>query len=401
MATQPGSSKERTRALILATVAFALTFSFWGLISALAPRFREMYHLSEVQTSILIAVPVLLGSLGRIPMGILADRFGGRIVFSSLLIYCLVPAIGISLTGSYGALLGWAFLLGCAGSSFSIGIVFVSRWFSADRQGMALGIYGSGNIGQSFAVFGAPAIVAAAGGQWRLPFWIFGGAAAAFGVLFLIAARDSASRARPRKLSEYFRLLRSQPLAWVLSLFYFLTFGGFVALGIYLPVLLRDIFHLSMTDAGARVAGFVLVATGMRPVGGWLADRRGGAQVLTFSFAALALMALALTSARMPAFTVGALGSAALLGLSNGAVFKLVPQFFPAETGTVTGLVGAAGGLGGFFPPLVLGVLKSETGSYSLGFVLLSAFALLCLAVNYVLFLRGNSPHSSRANLLQ
>jgi MFS transporter, NNP family, nitrate/nitrite transporter len=374
-------------ALLLSTIAFAISFSVWGLVGSLAPKFREMYHLSAWQTSLLIAVPVLLGSVGRIPMGILADKFGGRIVFGLLLCFCVIPAVGVSSTGSYSSLIGWGLLIGFAGTSFSVGVAFASKWFPAKYQGTALGIYGMGNIGQSVAVFGAPAIVAATG-DWRVPFWIYGAVAGVFGLVFLLLARNAPVKAQPKKVREYLVILKREPIAWVLSLFYFLTFGGFVALSIYLPTLLKDIFSLTPTDAGARVAGFVIVATGMRPVGGWLADRFGGSQVLALVLGLIALMSIGLTSTSMALFTIGALGTAALLGLGNGAVFKLVPEYFPRETGTVTGLVGAAGGLGGFFPPLVLGVIRGQTGSYTLGFVFLSGFALVCAAVNYFVFLR-------------
>lgn len=375
------------RALALSTIAFTISFAVWGMIGALAPRFREMYHLSPVQTSLLIAIPVILGSVGRLPMGILADKFGGRIVFGSLLLYSLIPAVGVSLTHSYLSLVTWSFFLGFAGTSFSIGIAFTSRWFRPEQQGTALGLYGMGNIGQSVAVFGAPVLILAFS-DWRMPFWIFGTVAAVFGLLFLLLARNAPTRPQPKKFGEYFGVFGREPLAWVLSLFYFLTFGGFVALSIYLPTLLKDTFGLRPTDAGARVAGFVILATLMRPVGGWLADRYGGALVLLLVFAMIAVISLGLTSTGMLLFTLGALGTAAALGLGNGAVFKLVPQYFPKETGTVTGLVGAFGGLGGFFPPLVLGVIKNATGAYTLGFVFLAAFALGCLAVNYFVFLR-------------
>jgi NNP family nitrate/nitrite transporter-like MFS transporter len=268
-----------------------------------------------------------------------------------------------------------------------VGVAFTSKWFKPAEQGTALGVYGMGNIGQSIAVFGAPLIVAGVS-DWRAPFWIFGAASGVFGVVFLLLARNAPVRIQPKTTGEYLGVLKREPLAWVLSIFYFLTFGGFVALGIYLPTLLKDLFQLSATDAGARVAGFVVVATLMRPVGGWLADRYGGAQVLAAALALIAFLALGLTSGSMLVFTVGALGSAAMLGLGNGAVFRLVPEYFPRETGTVTGLVGAAGGLGGFFPPLVLGMIRSGTGSYALGFVLLSCFALLCLTLCYLVFLR-------------
>ena len=380
-------SSDMKRALALATIGFAITFAVWGMIAALAPKFVEMYHLSFVQKAVLIAIPVLLGSVGRLPMGILADKYGGRIVFGLLLLFCLIPAIGASLTNSYASLVAWGFVIGCAGTSFSIGIAFTSKWFRAEQQGTALGVYGMGNIGQSIAVFGAPALVAFTG-DWRIPFWIFGTLAAVFGVVFLLLARNAPVRTEPKKFHEYFGIFKHEPLAWVLSLFYFLTFGGFVALGIYLPTLLKDIFGLTPTDAGARVAGFVILATIMRPVGGWLADRYGGALILILVFAMIAVLSLGLTSTGMLLFTVGALGTAAALGLGNGAVFKLVPQYFPKEIGTVTGLVGAFGGLGGFFPPLVLGVIRNATGAYTLGFVFLAVFALGCLAVNYLVFLR-------------
>ena len=375
------------RTLALSTIAFAVTFAVWGMVSALAPKFVELYQLSFVQKSVLIAIPVLLGSIGRLPMGILADKFGGRVVFGLLLIFCLVPAIGASFTSTYGSLIAWGFVIGCAGTSFSVGVALVSKWFPASQQGTALGIYGMGNIGQSVAVFGAPALVAATG-DWRIPFWIFGILSASFGVLFLLFARNAPVKSAPKKFHEYFAIFKREPLAWILSLFYFLTFGGFVALGIYLPTFLKDIFGLRPTDAGARVAGFVILATIMRPIGGWLSDRYGGARVLMPVFVAIAVLSLGMSSSTMLVFTIGALGTAAALGLGNGAVFKLVPEYFSKDTGTVTGLVGAFGGLGGFFPPLAVGFIRSQTGSYTLGFVLLAAFALICFAVNYFVFIR-------------
>jgi NNP family nitrate/nitrite transporter-like MFS transporter len=329
----------------------------------------------------------------------LADRFGGRRIFGLLLCFCLIPAVGASFSHSYAALIAWGLLLGFAGMSFSVGVSFTSKWFPAGQQGTALGIYGMGNIGQSIAVFGAPALVAATG-NWRLPFWVFGAAAGIFGLAFLVLARNAAAQAPPKKMGEYLRILKREPLAWLLSMFYFLTFGGFVALSIYLPTLLKDLFSLSLTDAGARVAGFVIVATGMRPIGGWLADKYGGAFVLLLVFfSGLAVLSLGLTSSGMMMFTIGALGCAALLGAGNGAVFKLVPEYFPRETGTVTGLAGAAGGLGGFFPPLVLGMIKGQTGSYALGFVFLACFAALCWVLNYFIFLRrGEAEEASLLN---
>lgn len=387
---RPGAA----RALFLSTTAFAVSFAVWGLISALAPTFAQTYGLSAKMKSLMIAVPVLLGSLGRIPAGMLADRFGGRRVFAALLMITALPAVAIGFSTSYAQLIWLGLFLGLAGSSFAIGVGFTSRWFAPEKQGTALGIYGMGNIGQSVAVFGAP-VLALQLGSWRPVFYIFAAASLVWGLVFYTFARDAATQTRPRTLAENLGVLRRSPDAWVLSLFYFVTFGGFVAFSIYLPTLLKDQFGLTATDAGARTAVFVLLATLMRPVGGLLADRFGGARVLMFVFAAVAALGLLMGCAWMPTFTIGALGGAAALGLGNGAVFKLVPQYFPKETGTVTGLVGAFGGLGGFFPPLVLGVIRDATGGYALGFVFLAVFALTCLAVNYFALLRRSKGENA------
>ena len=381
---KPGAA----RALFFATTAFAVSFAVWGLIAALAPLFTELYKLSATEKSLLIAIPVLLGSIGRIFAGMAADRFGGRVVFSALLIFSAIPAIAIGFSTSYTQLLIFGLLLGVAGTTFPVGVGFASKWFSKEKQGTALGIYGAGNIGQSIAVFFAP-VLALQFGDWRTVFFVFAAMTLVWGIVFYMFAKDAAVTAKPKTLFEIFSIFKTSKIAWVLSLFYFLTFGGFVALALYLPTFLREIFSLSATDAGARTAGFVLLATAMRPVGGILADKIGGAKVLIFVFAAIAVLSLLLSFASIVPFTIGALGCAAALGLGNGAVFKLVPQYFPNDTATVTGLVGAFGGLGGFFPPLELGFVKDATGTYTVGFVLLSLFAVVCLIINYFTFLRG------------
>ncbi|HET9372615.1 MAG TPA: MFS transporter, partial [Vicinamibacterales bacterium] len=322
-------------------------------MGGLAPVFANLYQLNASQTALLVAIPVLLGSIARLPMGMLTDRFGGRGVFTALLLFSAGAAAALPLAGSYQALLACAFFLGMAGSSFAIGAAFVSRWTAADRQGTALGVYGLGTIGQSIAVFAGPVVAAAFG--WEM---VFRGTAVlliVWATVFAAFARNPVHAARPPGFGAMVAVLRRSPVAWLLGAFYFLTFGGFVAFSIYLPTLLRTQFGLSPADAGFRAAGFVVLATLMRPVGGSLADRIGGAQVLSWVFGGIAIFSLLLSWSAMVPFTVGALSCAVLMGLGNGAVFKLVPDHFPRDTGTVTGLVGAMGGLGGFFPPLVLG----------------------------------------------
>jgi len=363
-----------TRALVLAVISFTVSFAAWGLVGGLASVFTEIYALTGSQTALLVAVPVLLGSLARLPMGMLTDRFGGRLVFSLLLAASAAAAWLVPLTGSYRALVASAFFLGIAGSSFAVGAAFVSRWTPPERQGTALGVYGLGTLGQSLAVFGGPVIAAALG--WKTVFYATGALLFAWAAVYGAVARNPPRAAAPAGVGAMIALLRRSPVAWLLGGFYFLTFGGFVAFSIYLPTLLRSQFGLTPADAGFRAAGYVVLATAMRPVGGWLADRIGGAQVLSWVFTGTALFALLLAWPAMIPFTIGALGCATLMGLGNGAVFKLVPERFPRDTGTVTGLVGALGGLGGFFPPLLLGVFRDNLGVTWPGFALLSATAL-------------------------
>ena len=373
-----------TRPLVLATISFTLSFAAWGVIGGLAPVFASLYGLTASQTALLVAVPVLLGSLARLPMGMITDRFGGRVVFTALLVFSSAAAYLVPLTHSYQVLLIAAFLIGMAGSSFAVGAAFVSGWTTAARQGTALGIYGLGTMGQSLAVFVGPAVAARFG--WEAVFRGISGLLLAWAIVYVALARNPLRTGRPSTIAAMTTVLRRAPTAWLLGAFYFLTFGGFVAFSIYLPTLLRAQFGLEPADAGFRAAGFVVLATLMRPVGGWLADRIGGAQVLSWVFGGVALFALLLTWPSTVPFTVGALACAMLMGLGNGAVFKLVPEHFPKDTGTVTGLVGALGGLGGFFPPLLLGMFRDAIGAIWPGFVLLSAAALALRTANEHIF---------------
>lgn len=370
--------------LALGTGAFGLCFAVFGSLSAMMPIFSKQMHLTPVEKSIAVALPVLLGSVGRIPLGMLTDRYGGRSIFSVVMLLSIIPAFLMGTVTSYQQILVYGFFIGIALASFSVGVGFVSGWYPPDRQGYALGVYGAGNIGQSLAAFGSPFIAAAFGVRWG--FWIFGILLTIWLVIFATSARNAPNRGPAKSFAEIIRPLNDRR-SWVLSLYYFLTFGGFVAMAVYLPIFLTEMFKLTPQNAGLRTAGFVVLATVLRPVGGILADKVGGRRILQWVFPVVAVMALFLAVPLMSTFTIGALGMAAAIGLGNGAVFKLVPEYFPASVGSVTGLVGAAGGLGGFFPPLLLGFVKQQTGSFTIGFVLLGIFALGCLAV----VLRGRS----------
>jgi NNP family nitrate/nitrite transporter-like MFS transporter len=401
-----GAPGGATLQLALATGAFAVCFAIFGSVSAMMPILRETMGLSDMQRLAAIAVPVLLGSLGRIPLGILTDRYGGRIVFIWTMAISILPAIALGWVRSYWLLLAYGFVLGLSLASFAVGVGFVSRWYPPRRQGTALGIYGAGNIGQSLANFLAPAVAGVGIGTAALGarpdawgFWLFALLTAVWLVVFIALAKDVPAPAGPRRTLRDFTAPLASPMSWILSLYYFLTFGGFVAMAGFLPTFLThpDTFRLTPLDANLRTAGFVVLATLMRPVGGSLADHVGGRAILLWVFPLTGLFATFLACPLMSTITIGALGMAICIGLGNGAVFKLVPEYFPKAVGSVTGLVGASGGLGGFFPPLLVGIIKQTTGSFIPGFVLLGIFALACFAVALKVKSPGDTPPNPAA----
>ena len=371
--------------LALATLAFTVCFYAWSLLGPLSPDLQDALDLTDFQTSAMVAVPVLLGSLMRIPLGWLTDRDGGRRVFTALMAFTPLPLIALALWhDSLGTILVFGLLLGFAGASFAVGVPFVNGWYAPERRGAALGLYGVGMGGSVLAGLTAPRIA----DRWGLsaPFWVATVLIVAMCAVFLALARDAPSSERAGPAPGMFAALtifRTSGRAWALTLFYFLAFGGFVAMFLYLPKLLTGVHDLTKADAGARAAGFALLAVIGRPLGGWLSDRVGATRVLLVAFIAVAVLALTLaaTYTAMAPLTVACLTMAVALGLATGAVFKLVPEWFPDRVGAVTGVVGAAGGLGGFFPPLIMGIVKSATGGYALGFVLMALVAFACLIV--------------------
>jgi NNP family nitrate/nitrite transporter-like MFS transporter len=388
MSTHPRTANPGAQ-LALATVAFTVSFYAWSLLGPLSPDLQDKIGLSDVQTSVMVAVPVLLGSLMRIPLGWLTDRYGGRLVFTGLMAFTPIPLIALAIWHeSLAALVVLGFFLGLAGASFAVGVPFVNGWYPPARQGYALGVYGMGMGGTTIAGLTAPRISK----HWGLaaPFWFAAILVAVMCIVFALLARDApraaATGPRPGMFASL-SVFRTSGRAWALTLFYFLAFGGFVAMFLYLPKILTGVHHLSKTDAGARAAGFALLAVVARPTGGWLSDRIGAARVLLVSFVGVIVLALVLAVSyrSMVPLTIACLTLAVALGLGTGAVFKLVPEWFPDRVGSVTGVVGAAGGLGGFFPPLVMGVVKSATGGYGIGFALMALVGVACLVVLRVL----------------
>ncbi|WP_026250515.1 MFS transporter [Streptomyces sp. ATexAB-D23] len=366
------------RNLVMATIGFTLTFWAWNLIAPMSADYKDRLGLNSFQQSLLVAVPVLVGSLGRIPVGALTDKYGARLMFPLTSALTVVPVLLlIPAKDSYGAMLAVGFLLGLGGTTFAIGIPLVNSWFPPADRGLALGIFGMGMGGVALSGYFTPRI---AGHGDNLPFLVVAAALLVYAALAALLVSDRPGRQVPTD-SLVHRLGAAGRLrvTWELSALYAIGFGGIVAFGVYLPTYLKTWYALSPTDAGTKAAGFALVTVIFRPIGGRLSDRMHPALVTSAALGVAALTAIvqAFDPQLSPGGTIALLVMAAGLGTASGSVFALVSQVTPqAKVGSVTGIVGAMGGLGGFVPPLVMGAIYSAKDSYSIGFMLLSDLAL-------------------------
>ncbi|WP_246868628.1 nitrate/nitrite transporter [Saccharopolyspora sp. ASAGF58] len=372
--------------LVVATLAFLVNFWAWALLAPLAPFLGQSMRLTPFTQALLVALPVMIGSLGRVPVGSLTDRYGARPMFTLLSLLTIIPVLTIGYFGSsMPVLMIAAILLGLGGTTFAIGVPAVNAWFPRRRRGAALGLFGLGTGGTAIASFTTIPLIKAFGPT--APFNTVALALAVMAVLCWTLLRDPADRSVPpesmvRRTTDTLRM----PVTWQLAILYALTFGGFVAFSVYLPSYLKNAFALDPADAAFRTAGFVVIAVVARPIGGWLSDHLSGIQVLGGCCVLAGLLA-SIVSFELPLIPIGTitfLCLAAVLGAGAGAVFALVGTLAPAgKVGAVTGVVGAAGGLGGFFPPLVMGSIYGAVGDYTFGLVLLAATALLCALLTY------------------
>jgi MFS transporter, NNP family, nitrate/nitrite transporter len=374
--------------LAMATVGFAVNFWAWALLSPLGPLFREkgtLGTLSESDVALLVAVPVIVGSLGRIIVGALTDRYGGRVMFPLVSASTIVPVVFIALFAqtSYVALLVGGFFLGIAGTAFAVGVPFVNAWFPPERRGLAIGVFGAGMGGTAISALTTVKLYSNV--DDKAPFVITAIVLAVYAVTAWAVMRDAPGQSAPTtplltRLSANARL----SVTWQACILYAVAFGGYVAFSVYLPSYLKVAYQLTPADAANRMAGFVAVAVVMRPVGGWLSDRFGAIPVLAVGYAVVAVGAgvASTTPLLEPVGAIAFLSMAAALGAGSGATFALVAKVTePARVGGVTGLVGAAGGLGGFVPPLIMGYIYGRTDSYAIGLILLAATAVLTLVL--------------------
>ncbi|CAM3927614.1 nitrate/nitrite transporter [Pseudomonas wadenswilerensis] len=373
----------------MSTLAFTVCFMVWMMFAVLGVPIKDLLQLNETQFGLLAATPVLTGSLVRLPLGMLTDRFGGRSVFFLLMLACVLPLYLISHATAYWQFLVLGLFVGLAGGSFSVGIAYVAKWFEQDNQGLAMGIFGAGNAGAAVTKFLAPALIAA--GSWQLVPKVFSAILFITAVLFwFLSAENKAHRsASGASLSEQLKAL-AEPAVWRYCQYYSIVFGGYVALALWMTKYYVQEYGFSLQSAALLAACFSLPGGVLRAVGGWMSDRWGAQSVtwwvLWVSWICLFLLSYPQTQLQVqtingpldfhiglnPAlFTVLLFVMGIAFAFGKASVFKYIANDYPQNMGAVSGIVGLAGGLGGFILPILFGALVDLTGVRSSCFMLM------------------------------
>lgn len=385
----PDLASGQLRNLLLATFASAVGFWAWTIVGPLSKRYAEQMELDATRVAVLVAMPILVGAVCRVPVGALTDRHGGRVMFTAVL---GITAPLVLLTGLVGQLNNFvllvvvAFFLGVAGTVFAIGVPFCSAWYESHRKGFATGVFGAGMVGTAVSAFVTPRLVTGIG--YLGTHVVIAVVVALTAVLCWLALRDSPVHAAktPEPVLPKIKRAFTLKVTWQLCFLYGVVFGAFVAFSNYLPTYLDNVYGWDATAAGTRTAGFALAAVVARPVGGILADRVGPKAVTLTSFAGTAVLAVvvAFQPGEERVYGVAFLLMAVFLGLGTGGVFGWVGRAAPAkDVGTIGGIIAAAGGLGGYFPPLVMGATyDAENNSYFVGLSLLAGFAVASLVLS-------------------
>jgi len=387
---------DQARALGLSTFAFTTCFAVWTIFSIIGVKIKGELGLTDTQFGLLVATPVLTGSISRIFLGIWTEQFGGRIIFPLQMLITAVAVWLLTSVHSYPIFLLAALGLGLAGGSFIVGVAYVSRWFEKDRQGTALGIFGAGNVGAAVTNFAAPFLVVALG--WQGTAKVYAIVLAIIAVLFFVFAKTDPvhlerkrSGEGPVSTSAQLTPLKNMQV-WRFSIYYFFVFGGFVALASFLPRYYVGAYGLELTTAGVFAGLYSLPGSIFRALGGWMSDKWGARAVMYLTFI-VSLICLFFLSYPTTAYTISgihgpisfhfgvslhvfvaltiALGF--VMSLGKAAVYKHIPVYYPHHVGAVGGLVGMIGGLGGFFLPVAFGMLLDATGVWTAPFMLLFA----------------------------
>ena len=373
----------------MSTVAFTICFMIWMMFAVLGVPIKEIFQLNETQFGLLAATPVLTGSLVRLPLGMLTDKFGGRIVFFMLMLICVLPIYLISEATAYWHFLVLGLFVGLAGGSFSVGIAYVAKWFDKSNQGLAMGIFGAGNAGSALTKFIAPAIIAA--GSWQMVPKVYSAIMFITALLFwFLTSENKAHRvASTVTLRSQLQALKD-PAVWRYCQYYSIVFGGYVALALWMTKYYVQEYGFSLQAAALLAACFSLPGGVLRAVGGWMSDK-WGAQSVTWWVMWVSWVCLFLLSYPQTDFTIQTVeGSRTFhIGLNawvftalmfivgiafafgKASVFKYISDDYPENMGVISGIVGLAGGLGGFVLPIMFGALVDLTGVRSSAFMLL------------------------------
>jgi len=428
MTSPDAQSRSRHRALGLSTVAFTVCFAVWTIFSIIGVALKDELGLSETQFGLLIGMPVLTGSLVRIVLGIWTDRYGGRLVYVLTMLAAAVATALLAFAQSYEQLLLAALGVGLAGGSFAVGVAYVSRFYPQSRQGTALGIFGVGNVGAAVTKFLAPFVLLAWG--WQAVALVWAAALAVMALVFWFTSEDDpvlvqrrVEGAAPRNLAAEFAPLRDVRV-WRFALYYFFSFGAFVALTLWLPRYLIGVYGFDIAAAGMVAAAYSIPASIFRAYGGTLSDRIGARSIMywTFGVSAIVTFVLALPPSDMRvhgvdgsfdvAFAVSPwafIGMMFVLGffmsLGKAAVYKHIPTYYPDNVGAVGGLVGMIGGLGGFVLPLLFGWLNDATGLWTSCFMALFVLIVVSLGLMHLAIRRmdrsSGLPPDSLSNLVE
>ncbi|MEM7047215.1 MAG: MFS transporter [Pseudomonadota bacterium] len=408
------TKSEQTRALSLSTFAFTACFAVWTIFSIIGIQIKSDLGLNDTQFGLLVATPVLTGSLSRLLLGIWADQYGGRIVFTLTMLASALSTWLLSSANTYEIFLVGALGVGLAGGGFAVGVAYVSQWYTKEKQGTALGIFGVGNVGAAFTNFGAPFLLIALG--WEGTARVYAIMLAIVALFFFVLTKDDPKLAVRKKNKEKPRsvLAQMEPLkklqVWRFSLYYFFVFGAFVALALWLPRYYVGVYGLDIKMAGMLAAAYALPGSIFRALGGWMSDRYGARAVMYWTFIACVLVCFFLSypyttyivqgvegpiqfefGVNLPTFVALTVILGFFMSLGKAAVYKHIPVYYPEHVGAVGGVVGLVGGLGGFFLPIVFGFMNDVIGVWTSCFMMLfgiTAFALLWMHAS-ILFMEG------------
>lgn len=359
--------------LISAFLYFDVSFMVWVIFGPMTPFIADQIHLTATQKGLLTAIPLFGGSVFRPILALLADRIGGRRAGLTGLVLTLIPLVlGWHFAHTLSSYYLIGFMLGIAGASFAVALPLAGRWYPSEHQGLAMGLAGAGNTGTLIVTFFGPRLAQHYG--WHAVFGLSLIPVVLVLIAFYLLAKNSPAMTAPKSWGMYAKVF-TQTDTWRLCFLYSLTFGGFVGLASFLSVFFHDQYHLTKVQAGDVTTIVVLAGSFLRPVGGWLSDKFGGYRLLLALFAGIAGCLIVVSTLPPIVYVVAALFVAmGMLGMGNGAVFQLAPQRFPVDIELITGIVGAAGGLGGFVLPSALGALKDITGSYGTGIMCFALF---------------------------